>query len=556
LDDWNVVGDSAFKATDEYLTVDRGSFAPGQFDFQLLTLDTVTSGDFSIDVEVDARRGEASFCGLVVGRKDASTFHSFILFPGQVRAGAADTGFVDLTSHYGSDSYKTWRHLPVDTSAEPGQTLVSSWHRLRLDITGGEVDMWFDEELIASHAFPSRDVLRGSFGLVMGPGKARYRNIRYLALHARDPAAAIERAVRLEALTDADTGRIGDSWLGARPPFPEVSRWSGAERSSWAEAGPVPQLLVLWSINQNEMIPMHEWLRGLKEEHEDVGLRIVSIASAVDGDEFDGYLATHIFPDAVGLDDREGFGIGKSFEAFAIDRYNLPRMLLLDIDGRVVWEGDPGFVIGEGGLAGAESYLDAPLAELIDSRRLFELSRWLKNWRRRGQRALRAGDLSTAGPLLLAAEDFKGAGVQEVELAQRALGDLRRALDDDRGMAKRLRELDRSPALMTLLAWGPGIGIPFDEKLAAKRHAKTIGSRAGREWTAVLRAAKRFSRGREDYPERLAALLEGLAGSAPFTCEVRTEIEATSGEVAEVEAVLGGLPQRISAWLTGELFAW
>ncbi|MDP6520197.1 MAG: hypothetical protein QF724_00530 [Planctomycetota bacterium] len=555
LDDWNVVGDSAFKAAEEVLVADRGAFSPGQFDFQLLTLDTVTSGDFSIDVEVDARRGEASFCGIVVGRKDASTFHSFILFPGQVRAGAADTGFVDLTSHYGSDSYKTWRHLPVDTSVEPGQTLTASWHRMRLDVTGAEVDLWFDGELIASHAFPSRDVLRGSFGLVMGPGKARYRNVRYLALHARDPAAAIERAVRLEALVDSDTGRIGDSWLGARPPFPEVAQWRGNQRTSWGEAGPVPQLLVLWSINQNEMIPMHDWLMGLGEEHEDVGLRIVSVASAVDGDEFEEYVSQHRFPDAVGLDKREGFGIGESFEVFAIDRYNLPRMLLLDIDGRVVWEGDPGFVIGEGGQAGTESYLDAPLAELIDKRQLYEFNRWLKDWRRKGERALRAGDLASAGPLLLAAEDFTANTVPEIGLAQRALRDIRRSLEDERDIAKRLRGLGRSPALMTLLSWGPSVGIPFDDKVAAKRHAKTLGDDAGRGWTAMQRAAKRFSRGRGEFSERLAALLAEVTDDSPFGGEVRAALEGAADE-AQVEGVLAGLPDRPGAWLAQDYFSW
>jgi Tfp pilus assembly protein PilF len=558
LDGWNVVGDSAFKASAETMVVDRGTFSPGQFDFQVLTLDTVTSGDFSIDLEVDARRGEASFCGIVVGRKDASTFHSFILFPGQPRAGAADTGFVDLTSHYGADSYKTWRHIPVDTSVEPGQTLVAVWHRLRLDVTGAEVDLWFDGELLARHAFPSRDVLRGNFGLIMGPGKARYRNVRYLALHPRDPASAIERAVRLEALTDSETGRIGDSWLGVRPPFPTVLHWAQGERLSWAEAGPVPQLLVLWSINQNDMIPMHDWLSGLAEEYEDIGLRIVSIASAVDGDELEFYVAENRFPYAVGLDHREGFGIGKTFETFAIDRYNLPRLLLLDIDGRVAWEGDPGFVIGEGGAAGSESYLDAPLAELIDSRRLYELGRWMKDWRRKGHRALLAGDLATVGPILLASGEFQSGVVPDVDLAQRALRNIRRSLENDRDTAQRLREMGRAPALLPLLAWGPSIGIPFDEKAASKRHAKVISSTAGRDWTSVLRAVKRFSHGRGEYGERLANLMDGVRGESPFAAEVRADLEAAlgAGGGPKLEEILANLPHRLPAWLAREFFSW
>ena len=42
-----------------------------------------------------------------------------------------------------------------------------------------------------------------------------------------------------------------------------------------------------------------------------------------------------------------------------------PELILLDVDGRVAWEGDPGFRVGETWQPGQPSYLDDPLDELV-----------------------------------------------------------------------------------------------------------------------------------------------------------------------------------------------
>ncbi len=58
---------------------------------------------------------------------------------------------------------------------------------------------------------------------------------------------------------------------------------------------------------------------------------------------------------------------GDTFEMYRIPQFNLPRLLLLDLDGRVFWEGDPGFAAGTAWQEGDDSIIraEAPLAEMI-----------------------------------------------------------------------------------------------------------------------------------------------------------------------------------------------
>src|SRR6185295_4034982 len=112
----------------------------------------------------------------------------------------------------------------VQTAAkgEGASTAVQGVHKLRVDVAGSLVDAWFDGEFLATQDFGSVDVLRGGFGLVTGPGVARFSNVRFMARASRDPAAQIERDVRMEAYAgDAGTSADG-SWLGRVPPFPKV----------------------------------------------------------------------------------------------------------------------------------------------------------------------------------------------------------------------------------------------------------------------------------------------------------------------------------------------
>src|SRR5262249_1731113 len=236
-----------------------GTYDEKLFDFRVLTLDTVTSGDWSLEAEVQAGKGESNFCGLAFGKKDQQNFHGLMFFPGRTEAsgsreGLAESGFVDLASCFGNATFKTWRHNPVKGSPaakEMGTTTAGApWHKLRIDVADNLVDTWFDGEFLATQEFPSPDPLRGNLGLIVGPGAAKCRGVRFLARPARDPAARIDRAVRMEKI-EAEAGPPpGGSYLGRVPPLPSVEKWVQGSRNDWKEKGPVPQLLVFWSTQQ------------------------------------------------------------------------------------------------------------------------------------------------------------------------------------------------------------------------------------------------------------------------------------------------------------------
>jgi hypothetical protein len=57
--------------------------------------------------------------------------------------------------------------------------------------------------------------------------------------------------------------------------------------------------------------------------------------------------------------------------------WGLPRILVMDVDGEVIWEGDPGLVPGRGWKPGdGETYLDGPIKEIIEKRRLKEIRKF------------------------------------------------------------------------------------------------------------------------------------------------------------------------------------
>src|SRR6185436_18945711 len=94
---------------------------------------------------------------------------------------------------------------------------------------------------------------------------------------------------------------------------------------------------------------------------------------------------------------------------YFIPRFQLPRVLLLDVDQRVAWEGDPGLERGAEWKAGDPSYLDAPLQELVARRHLRETKAWLKAWESGGALPFSRGELAVALPLVKQAEALAGA---------------------------------------------------------------------------------------------------------------------------------------------------
>ncbi|MEW6742710.1 MAG: family 16 glycoside hydrolase [Planctomycetota bacterium] len=536
-----------------------GAYEEKKFDYRFLIMDKVTSGDFSFEAEVLARQDANAFCGLVFGKKHQDTFHCLIFFPGRTGEGdegeRARSGYVDLTTFYGLESFKTWRHNPV--------TSTQDWHKLRVDLVARTADVWFDDELVVSHEFPSLDVMRGSFGLITGPGEACFRNVHYVARPPLDRGAQIEREVRLERTKSAPGNTptaARESYLGEVAPWLAAAQWVREPRTSWQEAGPVPTLLLFWSIAQNELIPLHGWLEDLAARTRDIDLQFVSIAAPDDASSIESYLQAHPFPGSVGVDVRKHRGYGELFETYSIQRFNTPRLLLLDIDQRVVWEGDPGITFNEPWQPGMETYLDVPLDELVAKRSLRELCKWRHAWQEVGRTALKEGDLAKVAALLKKAASFDKTLVPEAREACDALESLENTLGSLEVVARTLERSEREPAMKTLIDWAKLLEKEIDAKTRKTlqqllRHPRT------KAWDETATQAgltlKRLHPGKErDELEKLLKKLD--AQEDPFSAALRTQLTAAleANDLGQARRLLEGVDLQPGSWLARELFRW
>jgi len=565
LEGWNSGGTgSPFQAAGVFLDAKFSTFDAANFDYQALTLDRTTSGDFSMETEIQAERGKVNFAGFVFGSKDASSFHGLFLFPGkEAKEGLSSSGYLDLLSSFGSGVIKTWRHVPVDTTPKSGESSAGSWHKLRVDVAGRFVDIWFDGELLATQEFSSMDVLRGNFGLMVGRGEARFKNVRYLASDPRDPVAAIEREMRLAKLA----GRKAEqtySYLGQVPPFPKVLKWAQGERKSWEEVGPVPQLLVFFSQQQNDLVRLDEWLSDFAKAGERFGLRIVAITSPNDEKTIEEYLKTHPMPGVVGVDYRapKQSGIGETNDRFFIRRYNLPRLLLLDVDQRVVWEGDPGLVAASPWRAGDGSFVDAPLEDLAARRKLDKLPQFREQWAAVAQPALARGDLAAALEVLRQSRELDGEFFAEVALAQSRLGALEAAAGGLTTSAQSFARDGCDPALAALVEWSKLLGAELTPKLV-KDLKPFLESKTNKDWAAVSKACTRWrnvmARKDADAAAAAAELLATLGGlSGRFPRELAADLKQAheSGAAAAFEQLVAEFETRPRLWLAREHFGW
>jgi tetratricopeptide (TPR) repeat protein len=563
LDGW-IAGTTAFHADGAELVSKFGDPKTDKYDYEFLTCDTVTSGDYSFEAELLAENELLSFAGLVFGKKASSTFHSLFYFPG--RKADPDYGIqarnaaVDLTTFYGTDVYKVWRHNLLTVTR-------AGWHKLRIDVVGTTVDVWSDDELVVSQDFGSLDALRGSFGLITGPGQAKWRNVRYLARNARDPGAAIEREITMQRLKEAalKSGRpIGSSYVGLAPPFPDQVKWLQAPRKSFDEAGTSPQLLVFFSLLQNGKLPLEGWLQEVAQKNADLGLKVISIASADDEADLPAYLAQHPFPGAVGLDQRvrgkQSYGI--AFERYFIPQFQLPRVLLLDVDQKVVWEGTPGLEFGKEWQPGGGSYLDAPLAELLAKRHLRDVKLWLQKWSGTdGEAALKRGDVATALPLMKEAEPWAGALEPKVVELQQRLKIVRAAVGGLDATAQQLARAQAEAALPALVKWAELFGTPADEE-QRRRIKKILDAPHAKAWLQVCEKAKALKKtvaGKDGLKAVAPLLAEVEKAPPPFAPLFKSEVEAlvAKGDVVDL-AKLFEQPEVAVAerWLAAEFFHW
>jgi Tfp pilus assembly protein PilF len=565
LEGWSVPGDTAFAAEGNLIRSKYKTFSETGFDFQMLTLDAVTSGDYSFETEVQADKGKVNFCGLVFGKKDANNFHALLLFPGKSnegdRQGLSDSGFIDLASATGGTAFKTWRHNPVKTAVEhtAGATVAEVWHKLRIDISGNVVDCWYDGEFLSTQEFSSADVLRGNFGLITGPGEVKFANARFQSRPARDVGAQIERAIRMEKLMASDQP-IGGSYLNRIPPFPQVDSWVQGVRRTWLDKGLVPQVFVLWSIAQNELVPIDGWLREFAARHADVGLEIVSVVSANDAEALPAYLANHAFPGALAIDGRSKPGIGDTFTRFSIDKFNLPRLLLIDIDGTVAWEGDPGFSRASPWLPGAvDTFLDAPMTSLIERSKLAEVGVWLPKWRDTAAPALARGDLATALPILDSAAELTDK-VPEVAAAHAKLAAVLNALTDLPATASGFEHQGVTPALTPLLAYAPLLKKPIDKNTQILITQMADGTCA-KEWANAAQRCARIKTKKTDEEKlalatELVGVLAKMKGRFPMELLADLQPAVEAADAARVQEIASAAGDRPMKWLLTQFLHW
>lgn len=561
LEGWDTAGNDVFQPYGSTLRSSFGEPEEGKYDFRFLTMKVITSGDFSMETEIRTEYGENSFAGLVFGNKDASSFHALLLYPGgtAVQTGNFDQkGYVDLTTFYGAGDYRPLRHNAVD-AIEPG------WHTLRLDITGSLVDVWWDGVPLVTHEFPSIDVLRGRFGLITGPGAAQFRNVRYLAREPRDPASLIERTMRMEKY--GVDGSVSGSWLGRVPPFPEVMSWLSEPRVSWRDKGGVPTLLVFWSPQQNDLVRLDEWLRDLAKRYADVGLEIVSVCAADDAsgpitkERARTYLETHRFPGAVAIDavDMRKGGFGVTFENYGINAtgHYLPRLALLDVDHKVIWEGDPGFELGKP-WRGEESYVETPLKDLVQSRMLRRVAKWRSEWLAVRDSILGSGDFERLAPYLIEASSLPTNAGEEVQQAQAMLRDVESLIDELEDTAEAMYDAGAAPAVDSLVRWSKAIGRELD--MAAYPVARGFNRRpSAKEWTGALKSIqdvlKRVKPGKEEPQLRvILAKLEPLDGRFPQVLRERIAEALELGDIDRALDIARNASTIPTKWLTEQIF--
>ncbi len=563
LDGWTSPGNVEFFAEGPVLRSSYGEYSTGDFMYDYLLMDKVTSGDFSMEAEINTKVGDVSFCGFAFGKKGSLNSQAVVLFPGgtdnQYTGNVKRAGSLDLTSFYGPGSYKIWRHNSV-------KGVFPGWNTLRVDVSGRIVDIWFNGDLVMTHEFMNTDVLRGGFGLITGKGEARYRNIRYLSRPARDPGARIEREITMEKLmakseAEGGGGSLQGSWMGRVPAFPQSVVWLQEPRESFDEKGPVPTMIVLWSQEQNDQIPLHEWLSYLDDKYEHVGLEIISIVSAEDKPTVEDYLASYPFPGSVCVDKwlRKN-SYGGAFELYGAQYFNLPRVVLLDVNHKVVWEGDPGFRIGTHWRKGAGSYLDSPLDDLLARRNLEEFFGWRTRWIERAEPALHDGKLEHAANSLLEARAFDPEMDSKVQEAVGKLDRLDSAICSLEMMARTLEREECEPALDVLISWAKMMGnAPDDKTMRSLRN--TLRCKNTTEWakalSSVRKAHKEMEPGTE--PEVISELLDDLdplSGKLTKLLKDKVIFAAESGDREWVIDVFEEAEDLPAHWLAREYFKW
>ena len=352
LKGWSASADGAFQAYGKLLRAQVAREGERMVTREL-TCDVTFDADFSLAADLQVLSDEAGtgyrgdLVGLCFGRKGDSTFHAVLLHP---------KGFLDISSNRGGVwTVHDHRTVPVG----------SSWHQLRIDVTGNQLDVYYDGLYVRSLAFPDAAAVRGGFGLLCGPGEAQFRNVRILPRDPFDPAARIERELAMAKVMSDPSQRQPGSFAGFVPPELGALQFVQGDAVTLGALRGRPTLLMFWSPAQDAVIPCTAWPRHAIERGQKAGLAVLVVCDpATTGAALSTYLAAHPLPGAAVAIDAGG----ATYDAFFVKAgfFGIPRALLLDRDGKVVFEGDPGLRAGaEWKPADGPTFVDDALAKLL-----------------------------------------------------------------------------------------------------------------------------------------------------------------------------------------------
>lgn len=320
-----------------------------------LTYDAAFDGDYSLEAQLRFDEG-ATIAGLTFGRKDANTTHAVILHP---------SGYLDISTKDGG----TWTYRDHRSVDLPGE-----WQKLRIDLVDKTLDVYLNDRYIRSIQMPSRDSVQGGFGLITGTGKISYRNLRFLARDPYDPAARIERELALAKIASSEIERPEGTFTGfAPPPLIEDLKWVQGDALTLDRLKGAPAAIVFWSKAQEDAIPTGAYYQHLAQTYAEYDMKwAIVVGGEHNPAQIRGMLQQFPMPDVHVAHDST-FAFYKSAHVVP-GGWGMPRILVLDVDGKVTWEGDPGLIPGRGWQPGdGETYLDGPIKEIIEKRQLKEI---------------------------------------------------------------------------------------------------------------------------------------------------------------------------------------
>ncbi|MDP6963428.1 MAG: redoxin domain-containing protein, partial [Planctomycetota bacterium] len=369
LDGWRTQGDKPYyraygKMIEAAVVNDETiEMVGGDLQTQALIYDTSISSDFSIEAELKFSNLDPGMLGLCFGYKDSKNTQVVMLHR---------KGSLEVKTQIGG----SW--VPRDKQQLP---LSNTWHKLRIDVVTQSgpkalVDIYFDDKYLRTVKL-SREAVRGTFGLFTTTGNGAYRNIRILLRDAHDPAARIERQLTLEKRLSDPSARTPGVFQGIKPPnFIDLEGdWIQGQAVDLNNRLGVITVIAFWTAHQDELIPTAAYYSMLAQKYRKYGLKLICVCTNQPHSQQQvlDWLKNHPLDGIDLLYDTKY----KIYPAFNIGNggFDIPRILVLDVDGKVYWEGDPNLPLNEGWnpYSPRVTPLDTIIEELITERQMREL---------------------------------------------------------------------------------------------------------------------------------------------------------------------------------------